>query len=256
MDYFQDFFKNEIPWARIGLYLILSTFLLGNISTYLRKKYLLKDGYSRKINHVGIMLISIPTLAFLPDKQLIPAIFIGSIGLILIYGMAAISNTWWIHGIISGSLRERDSPRKRFFFFFPLISFNATLVFVTFFFPLYAIKIAFFTVALADGFAEPIGLRYGANNTFQVKDVVWKKTNTKSIAGSSTVLIFAALTSIVLLTLSQPLTLLLLVLSIFYGVCMSILEAISPRGMDNMLIILVATPLVVMLMGIYRLIMG
>lgn len=240
----------DIPWQRIAVYLVLSTLVLGNISTLLRKKFELKDGYSRKINHVGIMLITLPTLAFLPDTQLIPAVFIGSIMLIVIYGMSAMSTSRWTFGIVSGSLRERDAPRARFFFFFPLITFNLTLVVLAFLFPLDVVRIAFFTVAIADGFAEPMGLRFGKNNTYQIRDRIWNTLNTKSIAGSSTVMLLASLTFLIFAALWTPLSLTLITVSLAYGQLVSVVEAFSPRGMDNMLILIIATPLAMQLLSL------
>lgn len=201
-------------------------------------------------------MITGPTLAFLPDAQLIPAVFIGSIGLIVIYGISAVSSTWWIHGIVSGSLRERDAPRRRFFFFFPLISFNVTLVFLAFLFPLDVVRVAFFTVAVADGFAEPIGLRFGTTNTYQLRDAIWKTTNTKSIAGSSTVMFFSTVTFLAFVSFSYPMSGLLVAMAIGYGLFIAGLEAVSPRGMDNMLILLVATPVVMMLINLYASLTG
>lgn len=244
-------FGHGVPWVRIAIYLILSTLVLGNISTYLRKEYALKDGYSRKINHIGIMVITAPTLAFLPDAQLIPAVFIGSIGLILIYSISALSSTWWVYGIVSGSLRERDKPSSRFFFFFPLISFNVTLIFMAFLFPLDIVRIAFFTVAIADGLAEPIGLRFGATNTYKLRDVIWKTLNTKSLAGSFSVLFFSTIIFLIFVVLSYPISVLLVLFAVTYGIFVSVIEAISPRGMDNMLILLAATPVAMMLVILY-----
>ncbi|MDV6328541.1 hypothetical protein Q5L94_10735 [Idiomarina sp. Sol25] len=251
-----EHFITDIPWTRIVVYLVLSTLVLGNISTYLRKEYALKDGYSRKINHIGIMIITGPTLAFLPDAQLIPAVFIGSVGLIVIYSISALSSTWWVHGIVSGCLRKRDEPSSRFFFFFPLISFNITLVFMALLFPLDIVRIAFFTVAIADGLAEPIGLRYGVTNTYQLRDVIWKTTNTKSLAGSFTVMIFSAITFFVFVAFSYPISSLLMALAVSYGFFIATLEAVSPRGMDNMLILLIATPVAMTLTNLYATLNG
>ncbi len=243
-----EFFES-VPWWNVLIYVFLSTFLLGNLSTYLRKRFSLKDGYSRKINHVGIMLISAPTLAFLPDKNLVPGVIVGSILLILIYTISALSSQSLIHGIVSGSLRQRDNPHKRFFFFFPLVTFNLSLILVSLIFPLEIVRIAFFTVALADGFAEPIGLRFGRSNAYRIKDFIWKSWNTKSAAGSFTVFAFSVAVSVMLLSGFKEFGFGILIVSLLYGALISVLEAISPRGTDNMLIVLVS-PLI--LTGLLR----
>ncbi|WP_217488853.1 hypothetical protein, partial [Acinetobacter oleivorans] len=82
---------SNISWIRLLIYLVISTFFLGNLSTYLKRKILWSDGYSRKLNHFGHMVISTPLLAFLPVNILIPTVFVGSILVILIYGLSSIS---------------------------------------------------------------------------------------------------------------------------------------------------------------------
>lgn len=240
----------NIPWQRIAVYIVLSTLVLGNISTLLRKKLNLKDGYSRKINHVGIMLMTLPTLAFLPNHQLIPAVLIASTALIMIYGISAFSTARWIFGIVSGSLRARDAPRARFFFFFPLITFNLALVVMSLCFPLDLIRIAFFSVAIADGLAEPIGLRFGKNNAYQVRDRIWNTFNTKSVAGSLTVMLLSTLTFLFFSTHWAPLSLSLICIGCIYGLLVSVIEALAPRGTDNMLILVMATPLAAQLLAL------
>lgn len=229
---------SNISWIRLLIYLVISTFFLGNLSTYLKRKILWHDGYSRKLNHFGHMVISTPLLAFLPVNILIPTVFVGSILVILIYGLSSISKKRYIYGIVEGSLRERDNPRKRFFFFFPLITGNIALIFCVLNYPLDYVRIAFFTVAFADGFAEPVGLKFGVNNKYKVKDYIWGGENKKSAAGSFIVFLFSFLICFLFFLYLKEFSISILMLSLIYGVLIFIVEAISPRGMDNMNIFL------------------
>lgn len=227
---------DEVPWWRVATYLLLSTVVLGNVATSLRRRWQWADGYSRKLNHVGIMLITLPLLAFLPDRQLLPAILVGSLGLVVIYGVAAASTRPLVFGIVSGSLRQRDAPYSRFFFFLPLVSFNLALSASTFLFPMDMVRAAFYTVALADGLAEPVGLRFGAGNTFRVRDPLWKRHNTKSLAGSSTVMLVAFSVGLVMLAGRHGLSFSTVAAAFAYGVVTAVVEALSPRGLDNLLL--------------------
>ena len=242
---------DQVPWWRVVVYLVLSTVVLGNVSTVVRRRMNWADGYSRKLNHIGIMLITVPLLAFLPDEQLVPAIFVGSVGLVAIYGLSAVSSRPLLFGIVSGSLRQRDAPYSRLFFFLPLISFNVTLSLSTLFFPMDIVRVAFYTVALADGLAEPVGLRFGGGNTYEVRDLVWGRRNTKSVAGSSMVFAVAFAIALAMLATRPGIPVAAAAgIALAYAAAATALEAVSPRGMDNMLLA-AACPLVLSsLMGV------
>ena len=229
-------FLHNVPWARVGLYLFLSTLVLGNLTTALRRWRQFEDGYSRKLNHVGIMTISFPLFAFLPEQQLVPTAIVASTLLTLIYAVAAVSKHPLIFGIISGSLRKRDAPRTRFFFFFPLITFNLSLLIATLWSPMPAVMVAFLTVALADGLAEPVGLWLGKNNGYVIRDPVWNTLNKKSLAGSSAVCAAAFGVSVALVSQTRGFSLGIALSSALYAALVTFIEALSPRGMDNMLL--------------------
>jgi dolichol kinase len=238
--FLQDFFS-RVEWGRVALYLFLSTFVLGSCSTWLRDRLQWEDGYSRKINHVGVMLLSAPLLAFLPKENLYPSVAVSAVGVTTIYAISACSTQPLIHGIVAGSLRKRDAPNSRFFFFFPLISFDIALILAGLILPLDVVRTAFFTVAVADGFAEPVGLYLGRNNTYHVRDMVWGGKNRKSIAGSSTVLFIALAVAILALSQLHPLAVGLLAASLGYAIAITAVEACSPRGFDNMLLVLIGS---------------
>ncbi|MEB5477841.1 hypothetical protein [Acinetobacter pollinis] len=244
-----DFFQN-IAWFRLSLYLILSTFFLGNLATFLKKNLFSESGYSRKINHFGHMVISTPLLAFLPANILIPTVLVGSVLVILIYGLSSYSQKEYIYGIVNGSLRETDGIKKRFFFFFPLITGNLALVISVLIYPLDFVRVAFFTVAFADGFAEPAGLRFGKNNNYSVRDYIWGGYNKKSIAGSTTVFLFSFVICFIFHIILNKDVYSTFKISLIYGLLISIIEAVSPRGTDNMNILLVA-PLIVLFLQFF-----
>lgn len=241
---------SKVPWLRLGAYLFLSTVVLGNLASYLRRRGL-RDGYTRKINHFGHMVISTPLLAFLPPENLLPATAIGSVVVVFIYGVAAVSERPLVHGIVAGSLRDRDAPRSRFFFFLPLIAGNIGLVLAVFLFPLELVRVAFFTVAFGDGFAEPVGLRFGATTVYRVKDPIWRCYNTKSLHGSGAVAAWGTVIALATLAMLHPWSWLIVPTSLLYGVLVAFVEALSPRGLDNMLLFVLGPPILTSLTRLF-----
>jgi dolichol kinase len=229
---------DRVEWERVALFLFFSTVVLGHCATYLRGALNWEDGYSRKLNHVGVMLLSAPFLAFLPEHKLYPSVAVATVGVTLIYAISASSTHPLIRGIVSGSLRKRDEPNSRFFFFFPLITFNVALVLAGLILPLEVVRTAFFTVAVADGFAEPVGLYLGRSNTYHVRDVVWGGKNTKSLAGSGAVFLVTLTVAGLALVQQHPMAVELIAVALGYAVAITAIEACSPRGFDNMLLVL------------------
>jgi dolichol kinase len=237
-----------VPWGRLLAYLLLSTVVLGNLATWLRRRHGWRDGYTRKVNHFGHMVISTPLLAFLPPEQLLPAVAIGAVAVVIVYAIAATSSHPLVHGIVAGSLRERDQPRSRFFFFMPLVAGNLGLVLAAFVYPIELVRVAFFTVAFADGFAEPVGLRFGGNNRFSVGDPIWRCRNQKSIAGCCTVFLWSLAIAATLLGLAHGASGATMAIAFAYAAIVTLIEALSPRGMDNMLLF-VLCPLALLALG-------
>jgi dolichol kinase len=195
------------------------------------------------------MVVSLPLLVYLPDYQLIPTATLAAILVVIIYAISAISSHKILAGIVAGSIRERDYPNGNFFFFFPLIAGNIALVIAIMIFPIDLVRVAFFTVAIADGFAEPVGIRWGEKTRYYVKDHIWKTKNTKSVHGSANVFAWSFLICLFLLWISGfPLSIENTVKSFFYSMVITAVEALSPRGMDNMLIFLVGSGVLYLLL--------
>jgi dolichol kinase len=233
---------------RVALYLVLGPILIGQVCTHLKNRYRWAGGYTRKLNHVGIMLITAPLLAVLPDRELLMSVMVATALQVCLYSAAAYSRRPAIHALAAHSLRERDAPRSRFFFLMPMITTNVALVAAVLLFPMDLVKIAFFTVALGDGLAEPVGLWLGRRNTYTVRDFIWGERNTKSFAGSLTVFLFAAVVALAMLGSGSSSVDAGLALSVLtYATAMTALEAASPRGMDNMIMILLGPAVLLLL---------
>jgi phytol kinase len=229
----------HVDWLRVAAYLFLSTFVLGNVATYLRRHRGWRDGYTRKLNHFGHLAIALPILGLLPPGPLVASLTVAATLVVIIYAISALSSRPLIHGMVAGSLRDSDAPRRRFFFFMPLIAGNIALVAASFIFPFEAVALAVLTAAVADGLAEPIGLRWGAHARFRVPDPIWGGANTKSLAGLATVFVCSVIICGSLLSVWQGFSSVTCAKSFGYGIAMMVVEALSSRGLDNMNIFLV-----------------
>jgi dolichol kinase len=85
---------------------------------------------------------------------------------------------------------------------------------------------------------------FGRTNEYYVKDFIWKCQNTKSLAGSGNILFVSSIVFFFFFGLVHGYDMFVAFKSIAYGLAVAILEAFSPRGLDNMLIIVIG-PIVV-----------
>ena len=218
------------------VYLLLSTLITGNVATHLREHRSWRDGYTRKLNHMGHGLWAALTIAFLPPAQLFPTVTLATVLVALIYAVSAlVSRPWYLRGIVRGSLRDRDVPHARFFFFLPLIVGNIGIVAAFALFPPDAARAAILVVAIGDGLAEPVGLKFGATTTYRVRDVIFRTTNTKSLAGNAVVALSALVVGMTVMW-GQAAIGRLFVASLGFAILMATLEAVSPRGLDNFIL--------------------
>ncbi|AZZ55481.1 hypothetical protein [Rathayibacter iranicus] len=227
----------HIAWGPLVVYLLLSTLVMGNIATYFRRHKGWKDGYSRKFNHMGHAVCAAPTIGFLPEPSLTPTIVAATIGVAVIYGWSAVSRWPAVERIVAGSLRDRDVPYSRFFFFFPLILGNLGIVAAFVFFPADAARAGILAVAIGDGLAEPVGLRFGRNTTYRVPDLVFRRSNTKSLHGNAAVMLSAvAIAAVTFIAASTGPVWVIIAGSLAFGIAVAAIEALSPRGFDNLTI--------------------
>lgn len=232
----QYFQPENVALGPLVIYLLLSTVLTGNVATYLREQREWRDGYTRKLNHMGHGLWAALTIAFLPSSQLFPTITLATIFAAIIYVISAcVSRPWYLRGIVRGSFRDRDVPREKFFFFLPLLLGNVGIVAAFALFPPEAVRAAILVVAIGDGLAEPIGLRFGASTTYSVRDLIFQKTNTKSLVGNAVIALSAFVVVVIMLYGQLPVWQIVLV-GLGFALLMSVLEAVSPRGTDNFLL--------------------
>ena len=232
---------NQIHFSISIIVIFLSTFIIGNIAYFLKERKNWKSSSSRKFNHFGISLVSIIFFSFIPIADTIVTAIFTSLSILIIYIISANSNRPLVQSIIQSNIRTRDEPHGTFFVFLPLITGQIALyISLIFINPVFA-KIAFCSMGFGDGLAEPIGTKFGKHK-YKVKDILWKTENTKSLQGSAAVLIVSFLASIIILYVYQSFSYIQIIyLSILYSIFISFIEGISPRGLDNFLIIILGT---------------
>jgi len=223
-------FDRAIPVVVIG------TFLIGNVAWLMRQKGL-RDGFSRKLNHFLLSALSGVCLFGLPDESFVPTAVATSVLVLLIYAWSAKSSREVVSRVIRSNVRDRDGERGNFFVFLPLVTGQiATYSALALVSPLYA-KIAFCAMGLGDGLAEPVGLRFGKRR-YSIYDPVWRVRNTKSLEGSLAVFSVSLIACLVALWVGeQARGWELIAVALAFAALMTVVEAFSPRGMDNMLIV-------------------
>lgn len=217
------------------------TFIIGNLSHFLGENKNWKSSSTRKFNHFGISLISIILFSFVPIENTTATAIFASVGVLIIYTISAKSNNRYVSSIIDSNVRERDMPNGKFFVFLPLITGQLALYVSLLTLNPILVKIAFCSMGFGDGLAEPIGTRYGKHQ-YVIKDYLWNKENTKSLQGSSAVFFVSLISCFIFLHLYFHISLIkLLLISVFYSIFVTFIEATSPRGLDNFLIILLGS---------------
>lgn len=229
-------FVGAVRLDRVIPVVLVGTFIIGNLAWLMRQRGL-RDGFSRKLNHFFLSALSGAFLFGLPDESFVPTAIATSILVVLVYAWSARSSHEVVSRVIRSNARDRDGDRGNFFVFLPLLTGQiATYSALALVSPLYA-KVAFCAMGLGDGLAEPIGLRYGKRR-YSVYDPVWRVRNTKSLEGSFAVFLVSMIACLVGLWLGGVASGVgLLLVSFAFATLMTLVEAVSPRGMDNMLIV-------------------
>lgn len=129
-----------------------------------------------------------------------------------------------------GYARESDAPHERFHVWFSWLVSIAGLVAIDLLFrDLTVTRTAGLVLGLADGLAEPVGVRWGKRR-YRAPSVLGGKPTTRSLEGSAVV--FASTAAVVLATHGFGAVGLALVLA----VVVTTAEALTPHGLDNLTI--------------------
>ena len=177
-----------------------------------------KDGYTRKIFHFVAFGSTAIFLKYAPLNTTLVLIIIGalSVGIACLAGNAFS----WFNGI----RRTSDYPNETLYVVLPLLSTIVWLTIGAILFDRFIMIIGTICVAIGDAIAEPIGVKFGKHkyNVFSLTG----NTSQRSLEGSLSVFIMCAM---IIFLFTNNLT-----LSLGVGLLSSFIEAISPRGTDNL----------------------
>jgi dolichol kinase/membrane-associated phospholipid phosphatase len=195
--------------------------------TGLLNKLGMHDGYTRKIFHF-IAFISIAVfLRYAPSGAAIIFIIVG----VIYVGIACFSGNGflWFDGI----RRKSDHPNELLYVILPMVStiLGLSLSWKVFGHPF--VEMGMLCVAIGDAVAEPIGVRFGKHR-YTVYSLTGRPSE-RSSEGSVAVLLSCA--AIIFFATNN------LTLSLFIGVILSLIEAVSPRGTDNFTVLVGASML-------------
>lgn len=225
----------EPDWTRCILFAGVIC-LLWLLTGRLKQWPMWREGDIRKVNHISAFAGGAFIFGWLPEPTARGSLYLVSL---LLLAMVACTcrfrNNNWPGLAFAANTRRSDAPYEAIYFWSSwLVSILGMLAIDLLFGNIAVTRTAALIVGIADGVAEPVGRRFGRyfyNFRFSAR---------RSVEGSSAV--FASTLAIMLLAVahgSHPFASAVLV-----ATAVSLVEALSPKGTDNLSIPLVAAILV------------
>jgi phytol kinase len=205
---------------------LIYVFSIGYFSYLCKLRFKLKTNYSRKIFHF-IIFSTVYALAILFPLHRVAAFGAGA-GIVVLL-LIICTKKKYLNNVYSALAREQDEPHRSYYLIIPFIATAVGGLTNGILFPTYY-QVGYLVAGWGDAAGEPIGVRFGKH---KYKVPTLSKTKcTRSVEGSLGVLIssyFAS--SIVFFSLGYGANGLLLSLGAAF--LATLVEAISPHGLDN-----------------------
>lgn len=211
-------FPISVIWSILALY----------IAGFCKKKLNWKTGYTRKLFHFFIFIS-----AFFYQKYFaLQGVFIlgWSVTIVLIYACAKGNGNIYFEALA----RENDAPHRTKYIIYSYLATFAGGVLSNLLFGKFAV-FGYVVTGIADAIAEPIGTRFG-KHLYRVFSFDKNKTVHRSLEGSLAVFVGTYLIYLSALYFSQIILPLTFLLVLVMAVICTVVEAISPRGFDNLLL--------------------
>lgn len=231
--YWERYFADWDPSAwRAGVF-VLVVLASWTVTGVLRLRGALRAADARKINHVLALAGVAVWFGWLPSGVARgSAIVTGAVLLMFVFLTCGLKDyrpfRWWF----AANTRPSDAPHERLFFWSSwLVSMAALLLADLLFLDMRVTRTAALLVGLADGLAEPVGVRWGRRR-YAVRWLPGTKPAVRSVEGSAVV----ALASFVIVMGCYWDTAdgsLLLEGATLIAVLLMAVEAWSPHGWDN-----------------------
>ena len=201
-------------------------FAIGYIAGTLKVSKGWKTNYTRKVVHFTLYFFGWLFVISLPFR--IVEIYGGAIGVI---GLCALL---WGGGnrIYESIAREQDEPVRWLYLIIPYLSSAIGSVISYFFWP-ETWLVGLVCTGVGDAVGEPFGVRFGKHK-YRVPTMTGIVSH-RSIEGSLSIAFMSFIGTTVALSLAFPLILSIGV-AVIVGISISLIEAISPHGLDNLTI--------------------
>jgi phytol kinase len=219
----------DIDWLRVVGFVTLVV-AVWELAGRLKLAGWCRAGDARKLNHVTALAGGAVTFGWLPEPVGRASCYAGmavAFGLLLV--MCAFRNRPVFRTMFAGYARKSDAPHEAFHVWFSwLVSIAGLVAIDRTFGDLTITRTAGLVLGLADGVAEPVGVRWGRRR-YRVPSLT-RTVEYRSLEGSAAV--FVATFLVILSTRSPALPGLALVVAI----AVTVAEAASPHGLDNLTI--------------------
>jgi phytol kinase len=188
-----------------------------------------RPGDARKLNHVTALAGGAVVFGWLPEPIARASCYTGmavAFGLLLV--MCTLHERTIFRTMFAGYARESDAPHGAFHVWFSwLVSIVGLVAIDRAFGDMAVTRTAALVLGLADGVAEPVGVRWGRHK-YRVPSLTDGAAVYRSVEGSAAVF---ATTFLVMLVTRSPAS---VGLSLLVAAVVTAAEAVSPHGLDNL----------------------
>jgi phytol kinase len=220
----------DVDWLRVAVCtgLIVS---MWEAAGRLKRSGRFRPGDSRKLNHITCLTAGAVLFGWLPEAVARPSCYLGmAIPFSLLLVVCARGDRPPFGTMYFGYARESDAPHEAFHVWFSwLVSIVGLVGIDQLSGDLVVTRTACLVLGLADGVAEPVGVRWGRHR-YRVPTLTGGESVSRSIEGSAAVF---AVTFLVVLTTYPPAS---VVLALCVAAAVTLAEAVSPHGLDNLVI--------------------
>jgi phytol kinase len=221
---------SDIDWFRVAGFVVLVV-TVWELAGRLKVGGWCRGGDARKLNHVTALAGGAAVFGWTPEAVGRASCYAGTgiaFGLLLV--VCTFHHRRVFRFMFTGYARESDAPHEAFHVWFSwLVSIVGLIGIDQLLGDLVVTRTACLVLGLADGVAEPVGVRWG-HHKYRVPSVTGGKPVHRSIEGSAAVFV---VTFVLVLTTYPPAS---VGLALAVATAVTLAEAASPHGLDNLAI--------------------
>lgn len=220
----------DIDWPRVVGF-VAAVVVVWQVAGRLKQGGRVLAGDARKLNHVAALCGGAVMFGWLPEPVARASCYAGmavAFGLLLV--MCSCRDRPLFRTMFAGYARESDAPYEAFHVWYSwFVSIVGLVVLDQCFRDMTITRTSALVLGLADGVAEPVGVRWGRHR-YRVPSLTGSRPVFRSWEGSAAVFLATVL---VLVTArdAAPAAVVLLTAAV-----VTVVEAVSPHGLDNLTI--------------------